>query len=346
MKDKYVAYVGSYTRGSSKGINIFDVDVENCRFSPKGVAQISNPSYIKLSSNKEFLYCSCDEGVGAFKIQADGSLEFLNKASVNGLRPCYIDVDTENKYLVTAGYHDGKISVLKINEDGSVGSVTDEVFMKGLGTVIGKSYECHVNCTRFTPGEKCILAVDQGMDQVKIYDFNKETGKIKLKDILRCELESGPRHMVFTADGKNAYMTHETSSYVTVYSFDAGKTVFTKLQTISTIPEGYDSYNNAVTLRLTDDNKHLLATNSGNNSVAVYDIDPETRMLTTVCILPVSGDYPRDLLIMPDGRHVAFANKEEETLTCFTLNYENNYIAMCGPPVKTYEPTSMQLKKL
>ena len=35
--------------------------------------------------------------------------------------------------------------------------------------------------------EKYLLAVDLGMDQVKIYEFDADTGKIKLHDILRCE---------------------------------------------------------------------------------------------------------------------------------------------------------------
>lgn len=54
----------------------------------------------------------------------------MNKASVNGLRPCYLSVDRANRYLLTAGYHDGKLTVLRLNEDGTIQGVTDEVFMK------------------------------------------------------------------------------------------------------------------------------------------------------------------------------------------------------------------------
>ena len=35
MADKYVAYVGSYTRGKSKGLSIYDVDA-NFNFKKKG----------------------------------------------------------------------------------------------------------------------------------------------------------------------------------------------------------------------------------------------------------------------------------------------------------------------
>ena len=81
--------------------------------------------------------------------------------------------------------------------------------MKGLGSVAGRNYRCHVNCALFTPDEHYVLAVDLGMDQVKIYEFDHEYGKITLHDILRCELESGPKHMLFSKDGQYAYLTHK-----------------------------------------------------------------------------------------------------------------------------------------
>ena len=206
MANKYVAYIGSYTRGKSKGLTIFDVD-ENFNFKERVVFEVNNPSYVVLSHNQKFLYTSCDEGVAAFRALDNGGLELLNKASVNGLRPCYLSVDKKNRYLVTAGYHDGKMTILKINRDGSIGEVTDEVFMKGLGSDAGRHYLCHVNCALFSPDEKYVFSVDIGMDQVKIYEFNHKTGKIKLQGILRCELGSGPKHMLFSNDGKYAYLS-------------------------------------------------------------------------------------------------------------------------------------------
>lgn len=346
MSDNYVAYVGSYTRGDSKGLSIFEVDAKFLSFKLRSVYAINNPSFVHLSANGKFLYTTCDEGVAAFKILKDGNLVLLNKASVNGLRPCYISSDSKNRYLVTAGYHDGKLTVIKLENDGSIGSVTDEVFMKGLGSVAGRNYRCHVNCTLFTPDEEYLLAVDLGMDQVKIYEFDAETGKITLHDILRCELESGPKHMIFSKDGKHAYLTHENKNDVTQYSYERKHAVFNKLQTISTLPEKYEGYNTAVTLKLSEDGSHLFVTNSGNNSVAIYNINAQTKEMTRLCVLPVSGDYPRDLLILPGRESLAFVNQESDSITFFDVNYPGKYIVMNGAPVKVLSPTSAVLKKL
>ncbi len=346
MADQYVAYVGSYTRGDSKGLHIFDFNPETLEFKLREVFEINNPSFVHLSHDGQFLYCNCDEGIAAFRIMKDGSLVLINKGSVNGLRPCYISTDRANRYLITAGYHDGKLTVLRLLEDGGVGSVTDEVFMKGLGSVAGRNYRCHVNCALFTPDEHYVLAVDLGMDQVKIYEFDHEYGKITLHDILRCELESGPKHMLFSKDGQYAYLTHEDKNYVTQYAYDSVHAKFEKRQSLPTVPEKFEGYNSAITLKLSADETHLFVTNSGDNSVAVYKIDPETKAMTTICILPTSGDYPRDLFVVPGRDSFVCVNQESNSLTCFDVNYDGHYIAMNGAPVKVSCPTSMKMKKL
>ena len=121
---------------------------------------------------KEFKYWS----------NISNDLEYMNRHSVQGLRPCYLQTDSKNKFLVSAGYYDGKLTVSRINPDGTVGEVTDEVFMKTAGSVISRNNRCHVNCALFTPDEKYILAVDLGVDQIKVYNFDHRSGKISLKD--------------------------------------------------------------------------------------------------------------------------------------------------------------------
>ena len=40
-KKKYVAYVGTYVHGSSKGLNVYDVDVENGILTPRNEVEVS-----------------------------------------------------------------------------------------------------------------------------------------------------------------------------------------------------------------------------------------------------------------------------------------------------------------
>ena len=57
---KYVAYVGSYTHGSSRqGIHVYDVDVENGTLTERSSVGVSNASHMAVSKNGKYLYSSC-----------------------------------------------------------------------------------------------------------------------------------------------------------------------------------------------------------------------------------------------------------------------------------------------
>lgn len=344
---KYRAYVGTYTRGESKGIYMFDFSDDDQTFKPAGNIEITNPSFLTLSQNGKYLYSGCDDGVAAFRILPDGDLEYLNRHSVQGLRPCYLQTDSKNEYLLSSGYYDGKLTVSRLNSDGTVGEVTDEVFMKTRGSVISRNNRCHVNCALFTPDEKYILAVDLGVDQIKVYSFDHKTGKIQLKEILRCEIDSGPKHIIFSNDKNYIYLTHENANMVSEYKYSMGLKgpIFEKIDQKSTLPPHFSEDNCAVTLKISQDDKYLFVTNSGDNSVAIYELD-EQKNMNTMCVLPVSGIYPRDIYLFPDGEHFVTTNQESDTLTFFQVDYTKKCIFRKGKPMHVPNPTSIVVKKL
>ena len=63
MKEKYVAYVGTYTHGSSIGIHIYDVNVEEGTLKERKVVPVNNSSHLARSLNGKYLYSIADEGV-------------------------------------------------------------------------------------------------------------------------------------------------------------------------------------------------------------------------------------------------------------------------------------------
>ena len=62
-KDRYVAYVGTYTHENSLGIHIYDLDVENGRMKERKMVPIRNSSDLIISHSRKFLYSIADEGV-------------------------------------------------------------------------------------------------------------------------------------------------------------------------------------------------------------------------------------------------------------------------------------------
>lgn len=338
--EKYVAYVSTYTMGDNHGIKIYDVDMENGRMVEKDEVVITNSSYITISHNRKFLYSITDFGVEAYHIRGDGSLDNLNTAPINGMRGCYLSTDYTDHYLFVAGYHDGKITVLRLREDGGIGEVTDEVFHKGLGSIAERNFRPHVNCVKMTRDNKYLLAADLGMDHVNVYRFQPDTGKIKLVDVIRSELESAPRHLKFSKNGKFLYIVHELKNYIDVYSYQEVKNYpyFEKVQNISTLNEYHAGGSAASALNFSVDDHYLISSNAGDNSVIAYSVNHKSGELTKIFCLPISGDYPKDAALFPDNRHLVSLNHESNTMTFFHVNLEKGLLVMNGKEIEVERP--------
>lgn len=348
MKDEYVAYVGTYTHGSSIGIHLYDVNVEEGTLTERKVIPVNNSSHIARSLNGKYLYSIADEGVAVFAVEDDGDLTPINKVDIAGMRGCYLSVDKTGRYLFVAGYHDGKVTVVHTHKDGRLGSLMDGVFHKGLGSVAERNFRPHVSCVVPTPDNKYVCAVDNGIDQIKMYKLNTQRDRLKLVDILRCERESGPREIVFSESGKYAYVIYELMNKVDVFSYrDTGNgPEFEKLQSISTTSANVDQAHDAASgMCLSPDHHYLFTSTAGDNTVAMFHIDPETGCLEKKFALPISGEYPKDIAMFPDGKHIAVANHESNTITTFTVDYEKNVLVQKGRPMKVETPNCILITK-
>ena len=349
-KDKYVAYVSSYTSGlgTKYGIRIYDVDLKKGRLTEKQKVEITNSSYIAISHSNKTLYSITDSGVEAYRILPDGGLEFLNEASINGMRGCYVNMDHEDKYLITAGYHDGKVTVLRLNKDGSIGEITDERYHKGLGTAAGRNHVPHVQCIKISKGNKYVLAADLGMDRINVYNFDMETGKIKEDSVIHCDQESSPRHMQFSKDGRFLYVCLEQKCTIDVYEFVEvdGEPEFNKIQSVSNSEEA-DSIGVACSaLTFSEDSNFLVSSTAGENNAIVYKVDKETGLLTKKIQLPVAGEYPKDVSLFPDNKHLVSLNHESDSLTFFTVDMDKGTMVMNGPELPISRPNCIVFHKL
>jgi len=347
-KEKYVAYVSTYTHGDKHGIKIYDVDTEKGRFVQKDEVEITNSSYVTISHNGKYLYSITDFGVESYLILEDGGLKMINFAAINGMRGCYVSTDYTDKFLFVAGYHDGKLTVLKLRENGSIGGITDEIYHKGLGTLGDRHSRPHINCARMTHDNKYLLVADQGTDHVNVYRFDSEKGKVALADIIRSEIESGPRFVKISKDGRFIYILHEWKCYIDVYSYEEkdGIPFFEKIQTVETahITQGNSYTSSALSFSL--DYKCLLTTNTGDNSVVIYNVDSKTGKLKENLSLPISGEYPKDADLFPDNRFLVSLNHETNTMTFFRVNLKEGTLIMNGPEIQVDVPNCIIFHQL
>ena len=347
---KYVAYVSTYTvmNKDTFGIKIYDVDMENGRMTKKNQISITNCSYITISHSGKFLYSITDFGVEACRIMPDGNLEVIGASSINGMRGCYLSTDYEDEFLFVGGYHDGKITVLRLYEDGSIGEITDEIFHKGLGSIAERNSRPHVNCVKMTRDNHYLCAADLGLDHTNVYRLDHVTGKLKPIDVIRSEQESAPRHIAFSEDGRFLYIVHELKNCIDVYTYKEINDLpeFEKIQTIATMNDYHASGSAASALNMSEDFNYLVSSNAGDNSVVVYKVDHETGMLEKLFCLPVSGDYPKDVSLVPDNKHLVSLNHETNTMTFFNVDLENRLLVMNGREIEITQPNCIIFHKI
>ena len=350
MKGKYMAYVGSYSyTEKAKGITVFDVDVEKGAFKKRCEIEVDNSSYVIASSSGKTLYSIADEGVVAFRILENGSLARLNCAPIRGMIGCHLCTDKDDQYVFVSGYHDGKTTVLSLNPDGSVGSIVDGVFNKGYGSVAERNFRPHVTCTRRMPDNRYVLSVDNGIDQVKIFRFNDKEKKLIQVDAIRCELESAPRHFRYSSDGRFLYLMYELRNQIDVFTYETGEKspVIEKIQTVSTTSTKQPgNMTAACAMRLSPDERYLYCSNAGENTVSIYRRDKESGLLTMLCCLPVSGEYPKDIGVFPDSRHIVSVNHDSGSLTFFEVDYEKGLLVMSGREVSVTEPNCCAIVRI
>ncbi|MGL5435098.1 MAG: lactonase family protein [Lachnospiraceae bacterium] len=346
---KYMAYVGSYSyTGKSKGITVYDVDVKAGLFSERCEVEVDNSSYVIAASNGRTLYSIADEGVVAFRILENGSLSRLNSANIKGMRGCHLSTDKDDKYIFVSGFHDGKSTILRLNSDGSIGEIVDGVYHKGLGSIAERNFRPHVTCSRRTPDGKYVMCADSGLDQVKIYRFNEQEENLLLVEAIRCDIESAPRCFRFSADGRFIYLMSEQKNVIDVFSYESGERVpvIEKIQTVPTAGKKPNILTAVCSMRFSPDEKHLFCGNAGDESVSIYNRDPDTGLLEQICCLPISGEYPKDLAVFPDDKHLASINHESGTITFFNIDYEKGLIVMSSNPIPCDEPNSCAIVKI
>ncbi len=347
---RYVAYVSSYTRSRKEkyGIRVYDVDMENGYLNERSQVEITNSSYVTISKNRRFLYSITDFGIEAYRICKGGDLETISYASINGMRGSHLSTDYEDRFLFVGGYHDGKITVLRLHEDGTIGEICDELFLKGLGSIAERNFRPHVQCVKMTRDNLFLCAADLGMDHINVYELDHDSGKLRQSAILHSEMESAPRHMKFSKDGHFMYVVHELKNIIDVYFYQVtdGAPDFQKIQTVPTLNNYHATGSAASALNFSSDFNYLISSNAGDNSVVIFKIDHDNGYLSKVLCLPISGEYPKDAALFPDNRHLVSLNHESDTMTFFKTDLEKGLLIMHGKEIKIDKPNCIIFHKL
>ncbi|MDN4071700.1 lactonase family protein [Fictibacillus terranigra] len=318
---KYSGYIGTYTKGESKGIYSFTLDTDEGRIADiKAAAQLGNPTYLTISEDNQYLYAVKKDGdmggVAAYSITNESrGLALLNSQLTEGASPCHVSVDRENRNVLTANYHRGTVERFAVEQGKGVHPATSVIQHKGSGPD-ERQEKAHTHYAGFTPDEKYVAVVDLGIDKLITYQLNN--GELNEVSSLSVKPGSGPRHLEFHPNGKMAYLMTEFSSEVIVLEYNEGDGSFAILQSISTIPEDFTENNQGSAIHVSSDGRFVYAANRGHNSIAIFSVKEESGELTFVDRTSTEGDWPRDFMLDPSGKFIVASNQESGNLVLFS----------------------------
>ncbi|MCM3724886.1 lactonase family protein [Neobacillus cucumis] len=313
-KKGFKGYIGTYTKGESKGIYSFTLNTDEARIEDiKVAAELGNPTYLAISKDNRYLYSVVKEGdtggIAAYSIGEAGDLTAINSQVSAGAPPCYVSVDSENRMVFGANYHQGLVQSHLINqEDGSVLPYASIREHEGSGPD-PRQEKPHTHYSELTPDEKYLAVCELGIDAVITYAV-EEDGTLTQVNLLPVKAGSGPRHLVFHPNRDMAYVMTEFSSEVIVLNYNPENGHFTEVQYISTLPEDFKENNQGSAIHISANGRYVYAGNRGHNSIAVFSVDPGSGELTFVEHTSTEGNWPRDFEIDPSGKFVVAVNQE------------------------------------
>lgn len=333
----YNLLVGTYTGSGSDGIYVYRFDTDSGRVSPVSSAKAENPSYLVASRDGRHVYAvnelpgdagpaSVRGGVSAFDFDAKtGALKFVNRVSAQGNDPCYLSLSPDGRYLVVANYSvasdpGGSFSVFPVEATGALGAAVLNVHHEGTGPVKGRQDGAHVHSTVFSPDGKYLFVQDLGADKLYSYRYTPDgsRGLIGLTEsrYTLAKAGSGPRHLVFGANGRFAYVTNELNASVDVYRYDDGR--LAHVETVPMTAPGFAGKVGGGALHLSPDGRFLYATNRGDaNDIVIYAVNAADGKLTLVGRQSSLGKTPREFAIDPSGKWLIVGNQDSDSMFVF-----------------------------
>ncbi|MBC7947304.1 MAG: lactonase family protein [Chitinophagaceae bacterium] len=324
--DNYLI-VGTYTGGKSEGIYVYKFNSLDGTFREVSHAHSSNPSYLAVAPNERFVYAVQEDAgsngkggdIAAFAFnKTSGVLTFINKQSTNGDHPCYVTVDKTGKWVIAGNYSSGSLSVIPVNDDGSVGSEVKHIQHEGSGPNKQRQEKPHVHCTEFSDDNRFLFVPDLGIDKVMIYSFDATNGSLTpaKQPFAQSEPGSGPRHITFHPNNKFAYLIEEMSGTVVTYKYKNGK--LKDVQRISTMPAGDTSFAGSADIHVSPDGKFLYASNrSTSNTIAIFSVNPRNGKLSLVGHQSTAGQTPRNFNFDPSGEFLLVGNQNSDEIVIF-----------------------------
>ena len=348
-------------------------------------------TYFQFSRDGKTLYSAVSEKRGEkthgalvkFDVENHRIGKMTKLAELPCETPCHVALSPDESVMSVAVYWSGIYGVMALDErcatfgrdaypQASAGALETRPYQSAalpndaVGPRKDRQQKAFAHQTFYTPDGKLMGVCDLGCDRVNFYDYKKPGGLDKPVVTLKADPGDGPRHAIFSNDGKFLFVVNELSSTVTSYAVAKGtpnlvgasfqdargrlgepSLPFTRIGKWSMLPEGCalkETETKAAAIKLTADGKILMASNRGHDSIAFFAVN-EDGTLTMKNVAKLTGKFPRDFELMPGEKFMVVGHKMSNEIQVYAFDREKCELKPVGEPIPCWRPLCFKFEE-
>ena len=315
---KHTLYIGSFQKSDTAPIHRCEFDNGSGEISLGEVYYDTRPSWLckAKESNKIFFVREAENigdayggGIGCFFDETQSPV--LSNIGASG--PCHLCEDGGNLYL--ACYREGALVQLKWLYDGFSQDVKI-IRHEGKSVNPMRQNQAHPHFSLFTPDGKFLVVCDLGLDKILLYPYEKEKGIVGEAITHSAPEGSGPRHAVFSRDGRYLFVVTEMGGTVLSYQYDGlgGLVLVSELDAMP--KDALDGEVQCAAIRLSPDGNELIVTERRSGSIVFFAIGKNGSLLREGAVR--SAACPRDAVFSPDGKWLLVACQQADVINVYS----------------------------
>ncbi len=308
-------------------IKCYDLDPQTGGLTLCTISNAHGPSgALCLHPNGKVLYDGhvLSTTLASFRLDAaTGELTLINKVDTGVEVPAHLITDRQGRFLLTAYYTGGGITVHRLAADGAIGELVQYINTGEKAHAVLSIEDKFVFVPHVCP-----------VNKTSQFRFDAATGQLTANDpaeLLPPDDNTGPRHACLGPKGDVVYIVNEQGNTVTAHRFDAARGTLTIFQHLSTLPADYTEGGYIAHTEIHPNGQWLYASNRGHDSIAGFTIAADGS-LTPFGHYPVPAS-PRSFNIDPTGHYLYCAGEAANRMTAYRIDQATGALQ----PIADYE---------
>lgn len=307
-------------------------------------ASAVGPSFLAIHPKGRVVYAVERQGkkgyVAGYRIEGDGNLTEIARASSEGAGPCHVDVSGDGKILLVANYGGGTGCSYLLNEEGAFSKAASVHEHEG-SSVHPRQKAPHPHGFFVGPKSKFGYLPDLGIDEVVVYGLNGATGEAVKTGSWTMPPGTGPRHLKISEDGKHIYVLGELTLTVVVGNLDADG-LPAQTQVIDVLPPGADKEGMTCSeIRIHPNGQFVYVAardvaGNGRDALTVYSVGGNGQ-LTRLQTVAAEAEVPRNINLDPSGKWLLVAAQQSNEIAVFSVGADGT-LKFTGQRVEIPKP--------